>query len=455
MKHLVLSKYLSNKMKLRSKVVLGVVAWVAGTCSVFSQTNSTATIDSLRTSLNKLNTDVESLKNLKVNGWIQAQYQWAESKGAKTFDGGDFLANSNNRFMIRRGRIKFTYAMKNTQYVLQVNATERGVNLVDFFAKVGDPWSKGFYLTAGVMNRPYGFEIQQSSQDRETPERSRFTQLLMPNERDMGAMLTFQPAKGKPLFGLKVDAGFFNGTGIAVPGTTSLNGAGVVDFDSFKDFIGRIHYKKSWKEDKYTLGVGTSHYNGGYVYQNNRVFNAIKTDVNGLKTWGMADTSTSLFQGKRTPRVYLGGDVQFSVKTKLGTTTLRGEYITGNQSGTDDETKSAATLPAKKDVYQRKFNGGYAYLIQRFAHKHELALKYEWYDPNTQITGADLTGTNSMTKAELKYDMIGFGYNYLFSDNVKFMVYYNRVNNELAKGLNGYTADLKDDVFTLRVQYRF
>ncbi|MFA7275027.1 MAG: hypothetical protein WC044_14245 [Crocinitomicaceae bacterium] len=414
-------------------------------------------LDSLKNTVNHLVKDVEASKNLKISGWIQAQYQWTDTKGAKTYDGGDFLANSNNRFMIRRGRVKFVYTKGIAQYVLQVNASERGVNLVDLYAKLTDPWTKSLSLTAGVMNRPFGFEIQQSSVDRETPERSRFTQMLLPNERDLGAMLTFQPIKGKKLYGLKVDGGFYNGTGIAVPGTTSLNGAGVVDFDSFKDFMGRAHYKRSWKDDKVSFGVGVSHYNGGFVYQNNRVYSSFQTDSLGAISWQMKDTTNgTTFKNKKAPRIYFGGDLQFSFKSVLGTTTLRGEYITGQQAGVVDESKSPSTLPSKMETYIRNFDGGYAYLIQRIGKsKHELALKYEWYDPNTNFQGSDVVALNALTKAELKYTMIGLGYNCYLNENLKFMVYYNMVSNESTNGISGYARDLKDDVLTVRMQIKF
>ncbi len=440
------------KKGLLSLIVCGLMS------TLFAQqaTKQSEVNDSILKSLSKLSTELGNYKNLKISGWIQAQFQTAESIGAKTFDGGDFLANSNNRFMIRRGRVKFTYTKGITQYVLQVNATERGINVVDIYGKITEPWLNSFSLTAGIMNRPFGFEIQQSSSDRETPERARFTQTLLPNERDLGAMITYEVPKGKKLAGLKVDAGFYNGTGIAVPGTTSLNSAGVVDFDSFKDFIGRAAYKKSFKQDKVILGLGLSHYNGGFMYQNNRVFSSIVSDGAGMKTWMLSDTSNTGYKGKKAPRVYYGADLQLAIKTKLGTTTLRGEYIMGQQSGMIDESKSPAAMPSKLDTYVRDFNGGYVYLIQRIGKsKHEFVLKYDWYDPNTKVTGADLNGLNGMTKAELKYTMLGMGYNFYATENVKFMVYYNLVKNELSKGLSGYTTDLKDDVFTLRMQYRF
>ncbi len=415
----------------------------------------TLTTDSLNKKIDQLSTEVNGVKNLKVTGWVQAQFQWTETKGASTFDGGDFLPNSNTRFMIRRGRVKFTYSQKHTQYVLQLNATERGVNLVEIFGVVTDPWTKQFSLTAGVMNRPFGFEIQQSSAVRETPERSRFTQILLPNERDLGAMITWQPTKGKTLFGLKWDAGFYNGTGIAVPGTTSLNGAGVVDFDNYKDFISRLYYTKTTKNEKINFGIGTSYYNGGYVLQSNVVYDHIGLNNAGISQWMIADTSSNL-KGGRAPREYNDVELQFSVNSKLGKTTLRSEYMFGTQSGTATSSKSPAALPTSTSTYLRSFDGFYTYLIQRIGKtKHELAVKYEWYDPNTDLSSADFVTGTAMKSAEIKYTMLGLGYTYYHDANVKFMLYYNMVNNELAKGISGLSSDLKDDVITIRMQYRF
>ena len=432
--------------------------------SVYSQINQN---DSISTQFEKTNHEIENLKKLKVTGWVQAQYQIAESKGISNFDGGNFNTNQYERFMIRRGRVKFTYSQKLSQYVLQVNATERGVNLVEIFGKVTDPWTKFFSLTMGVMNRPFGFEIQQSSADRETPERSRFTQVLLPNERDLGAMLTFQPVKNSVLHGLKVDGGFFNGNGIYVPGTTSTGStgnttaAGLVDTDTYKDFIGRAHYKKSFKEDKYTFGVGASYYNGGVAYGSNKVYNTIVADVNGFQKWTAADTSNTSFKNKKAPRIYAGTDIQFSVKSILGTTTIRGEYIKGTQSGSLSENKSLnVTSVNANNTVERQFNGGYVYLVHRIAKtKHELALKYEWYDPNTRISTKDFSTGTSFKSTELKYEMLGLGYINYWDENVKFMIYYNIVRNEKAEGIKDLNAqfktDLKDNVLTLRMQYRF
>ncbi|MEY4351008.1 MAG: hypothetical protein RL078_1071 [Bacteroidota bacterium] len=411
--------------------------------------------DSIAKALKQLNADVSQLKNLKITGWVQAQYQWTQTPGAKTFDGGDFIANSNNRFMIRRGRFKLTYTNGLVQSVVQINATERGVNLVEYYGKLTNPWQKSLSITAGVMNRPFGFEIQQSSADRETPERSRFTQSLLPNERDLGFMLSFQPEKGKKLYGLKVDAGLYDGTGIAVPGTGSLNSAGVVEFDKYKDFIGRAHYKRTALQEKVNFGIGLSSYYGGNMYQNNKVYQ-MDAGTSGSATWILQDTTQQTFKGSRSPRRYFGADAQFAIKSVLGTTTMRGEYITGVQSAQVDDSRSPIALPSKQDTYIRNFNGGYVYLIQKIAKtKHEIALKYEWYDPNTKVSASNLNTSVGLTKAELKYTMLGVGYNYYFNDNCKLMVYYNFVRNETSSQISGFDADLKDDVLTVRMQFRF
>src|SRR5688572_13019855 len=46
---------------------------------------------------------------LKISGYIQPQFQIAEEKGVKSYSGGDFAENVSNRFMLRRGRVRFDY----------------------------------------------------------------------------------------------------------------------------------------------------------------------------------------------------------------------------------------------------------------------------------------------------------------------------------------------------------
>src|SRR5688572_25832917 len=67
--------------------------------------------------------------HIRLGGYIQPQYQVASEEGAKTYSGGDFPEYSNNRFMLRRGRIRFDYAHFNKDhkptihFVLQFDGT--------------------------------------------------------------------------------------------------------------------------------------------------------------------------------------------------------------------------------------------------------------------------------------------------------------------------------------------
>jgi hypothetical protein len=443
-----------------------ILSFMLAAYATFSQegaATSAPSNDSLNKSLQALKNEFELTKNLKIGGWVQAQYQYADTNGAKNFDGGDFPSNSNNRFMIRRGRIKFTYSQKNSQYVFQLNATERGVNIADCFAKYTDPWTHAISITMGAQNRPFGFEIQQSSADRESPERSRWLQNYLPNERDIGGMLTFAPQK--KLKGLKLDAGFFNGTGIAVPGTTTPAGSnpgttgvnGFTDFDYIKDFMGHLAYYNHNKSDKIKYGIGVSHYNGGFVYQNNKIYDKITTDSLGYKRWNViSDTAIINYRNKKAPRVYYGAEFFFSINTIAGTTTLRGEYFTGTQTSLATDPKSPQSQPnAAAAMYIRNFSGGYAYFIHRIGKsKHEVVVKYEWVDPNTKISAGDLNGKNGMIQGEIAYTILGFGYNLYVDKHVKFMFYYNTVKNEAAQ-ISGFSRDLKDNIFTARLQYKF
>jgi hypothetical protein len=452
---------------MRSKLTLLFVA--LGASAILAQENPPLNTDSLTKDMKHLRSDVNDLKNLKISGWIQAQFQYIETRGASNFDGGAFAPNSDKRFMIRRGRVKFTYNGKNSQYVMQINGTERGLNLTEIFAVATDPWTKSFSLVVGVMNRPFGFEIDQSSAVRESPERSRYTQILMPNERDMGAKFVFAPVKGKKLYGFRIDAGFYNGQGAYVPGTGTPAGypptttpvLGVNEFDFQKDFIGRLSYYKD-VNDNIKFGIGASHYNGGILYVNNRSYSDITTNAAGAKEWKITDTASSGFKGQTAQRIYLGGEVFFSIKTGLGTTTLRGEYITGTQPGTKGNSASPFYESQLGDTYLREFSGAYAYFIHRIGKtKHEIVVKSEYYDPNTKVSGKDILGTgDAFTTADIRYEQLGLGYNYYMYENVKFMFNYNIIRNEVtgisgSTGLTNFTKDITDNVLTVRMQYRF
>lgn len=394
---------------------------------------------------------------LRFSGYIQPQFQLAQSKGTEGYAGGDFGAAVNNRFMLRRGRIRMDYERFNKhdmpvlQFAFQFDGTERGVFIRDFYGRFFETKFNVLSLTGGMFARPFGYEVNLSSSDRETPERGRMSQILMKTERDLGAMVTFEPRrKDHPLRFLRIDAGAFNGQGLTA----------AADFDSHKDFIGRIAVKpQQLGRSKSLLSGGVSVLYGG-MQQFTAVINEMGT-VNGKAAY-VADSAASNI-GKIAPRHYYGADIQLKIPNGpgKGSTQLRAEYIQGQQTATADASETPGAIPVTaqgtpRPLYIRNFNGAYLYFIQHLgSSKHQAVVKYDWYDPNRKVAGKEIGQPGAaLTPADIRYNTLGIGYIYYASEHLKFMFYYDWVTNE-STALEGYEEDLKDNVFTCRMQYRF
>ena len=395
--------------------------------------------DTLGAAVNKLQGVVELMQRLKVTGYLQVQSQFTDSLG-NPFAGGNFPANTDKRFGVRRGRLKFTYNTLLTSFVAQFDITEKGFATKDIYMVVRDPWTQTASLTAGVFNRPFGYEIAFSSSARESPERARFTQTLFPGERDLGYMLTIQAPKTSPWNIFKIQGGFFAGNGLN-PET-----------DKKKDFIGQISLAKSSMDERFRWGIGASYYDGGVYQATANVYNM----NNGVYT----KDENAVTIGKFAKRQYIGVDAQFAVESPLGITNLRGEYLTGKQPSAAGSPNSFTANPAT-DLYLRKVQGSYIYLTQRIAGtKHQFVVKYDIFDPNTSVSGNQIgagtgTGIKTTTAGDLKYNTLGIGWIYAYDSTLKLMAYYDMVKNETSSNLAGYSKDLKDNVFTLRLQYKF
>lgn len=111
---------------------------------------------------------------IAITGYLQTQYQKAQSAGINSWSGGDFSKNSDERFMIRRGRLKIDRADKFSSIVFQIDATQNGLTLMDAFIQFHQPNSKDLRFTSGLFNRPFGYSIVYSSGYRDFPERQGF-----------------------------------------------------------------------------------------------------------------------------------------------------------------------------------------------------------------------------------------------------------------------------------------
>jgi phosphate-selective porin len=341
-------------------------------------------------------TAVSALTKLKLSGYAQTRYQ-AQQSLDETGAGGF------NRFSVRRGRLKATYTGDLVQYVLQIDAVPTGVTLKDAEATLFIPGTKQkLMLTAGQMKWPFGYEAQQSSSEREFPERTRVVRAFQPGERDRGAKFT-----GK--FGtLRLAAGVFDGNG------TDNTGFIGTDNDKEKDLIGRLGFDMKW------ISGGVSGWYGNTL---------------GKPSGTSPDAYRKAYRRSR-----LGADVQLYLDlVPVGGTAIKAEYITGTtyqRSGAEQ-----FGVPA---------SGWWAMVVQNLGLSNAAAIRYDSFDAEN---GREALETDGKLGSNNAIGTLGFTAIHYFSENLKVSATYELPMTATAEG--GSVEDPKDNLFTLQFQARF
>lgn len=389
------------------------------------------------------------------SGYIQPQFQYAESKGnPNIYQGGDWGAYSDNRFRLRRGRLRtdFTHYTEegkpSVYFLFQFDGTERGVNIRDFWGRYYENKFELFHFSAGMMARPFGHEVLLSSIFREAPERGRMSQILMGTERDLGFMVSLNSRKASSkMKWFAIDLGIYNGQGLTGP----------QEYDSHKDVVFRISSKKqSIPGTKIKVSGGLSGYFGGINNRNARLYSM--NEIGGV--WKLTADSLESNIGKTAQRQYFGGDIQIIIPNGNGQSEFRAEYVRGNQTGSLSNSTTPGTLPVDATggfapLATRPFDGAYFYYLQHLGSwKHQLVLKYDWYDPNKKVKGAEVNKDNGYSAADIRFNTIGAGYMHYINQYLKLVLWYEHPMNEKTS-LSGYDKDLKDGIFTCRAQFTF
>src|SRR6188474_3130644 len=108
---------------------------------------------------------IKRFQNINISGYMQPQFQVAESDGAASYAGGNFSQYSSSRFMLRRARVKIDYLLRTEErmpkvlFTFQIDATERGVIVRDMFIRLFETRKNTLAMTAGFFARPFGFKL--------------------------------------------------------------------------------------------------------------------------------------------------------------------------------------------------------------------------------------------------------------------------------------------------------
>ena len=423
-------------------------------------------VSGLTERLTTAESDLSKLTKIKISGYIQAQYQNFESPAT--------LSTSNNYFSLRRVRVKFTYeALDGIKFVLQPDFAPGALSLKDAYVVLNDRWTKSFSLTAGKFNRP-NYEVEYSSSQRELPERSAVIRALYPGERAIGAKLEYNPA-GLPLH---VQLALLNGA----DGLTINNSAGVnlnpnenKDYDNYKDIMVRATYN---------LGLGSF---GGLDFGAHGYFGSLKSNATSTLSSDYS-TVTAIKFGDAVKRNWVGGEFQLFADL-LGGMSLKGEYIAGKNASVGYSAVAAGADPVKNPPvpgvanFQNNFAGYYLYFIKNLGKKNQFAFRYDYYDPNTDISGKDVAVTKfsptdatvlkskTSGKSDLATTTFGLALHHYFDDNLRITLAYDIVKNEkvgtVGKVVDNYTDAhgvagtmdwsnaINQNALTLRIQAKF
>jgi len=464
-----------------------------------------------------LETDVAKLKQLKISGYVQPQWQWTDIDTNGAPNAGDQTKN-RNFFTIRRGRVKFQHTTDNVYYTLYPDITENGVILKEAYA--GWKAVKDLLdISMGAMNRPFGYEIAYSSSAREVTERSLAENRLFNGERDLGLQFAVTPTFGgvHPL----LEVGLFNGSDnfgkgpvvfnpantvadfstVAIGGTTAPKFvAGTSDTNRVKAITASLTneaalfnggYRENGKElighirvpfllsDDFSFDIGGSWSLGGITepsdlrgeYTSTGL--TFKTDGKGPSGTFNAKSGNDVFGLLAGNRSIFGADAQFYLSVlPFGGTIVKVELYTGQMPfyGTsallDSATLAQVGGVARPSTILKDVMGFYAMLVQNITDNYQLAVRYDVFDPNTKIKGTDFATLRSGTfnsgagfGQDLAQSTLTVDVNVFISGAMRLMLDYDKVMNEdFTRVVNGTTitqADPKDDRFTFRMQYKF
>jgi Phosphate-selective porin O and P len=382
-----------------------------------SLSDVSAKLDGLEEAYGGTKAIVDALAKIKVSGYIQGRYE----NHAESIDGVNRAtgrATEFNRFFIRRGRLKVTYTGTNAEYMIQTDATGDGVVLKDAEASIVDSWTPlNLKLTFGQFKVPFGYEVLQSSGDREMPERSVAIRTFFPNERDRGVRL--QASNGAFRFSGAVVNGNFIQDG------TLNNAYQNTDNNGWKDVVARVGADLDW------LVLGLS---GSYGIE-------LLTSA-AVPAAGMTPAVPITFN--EVARARIGGDIQTYLDDGIGGLALKAEAVMQRDRHRKTTGDFATGADPCKDVVAW---GGILTAVQNVGDYWGLFARLDQYRANI----SDRAGCAGATQNK-KLTTFGGGLNIYASANVKFTGVYEKVWGALK---DTTPTGRNDDRLTLQIQAKF
>ena len=388
-----------------------------------------AKIEGLSESLSVTNATLSPIAKLKFSGYIQGQYE-------KHQDSTSGLLPNNtpanlDRFSVRRGRLKATYTGENAEYLLQIDATGDAVVLKDAEATFVDTWTPfNFRITAGQFKVPFGYEVLQSSADREMPERATVIRTLFPGERDRGVRVVGTYQQFKLMFAA-VNGNFTQGDPLY----------GTRDQNRHVDLYGRI------VGDFDFVVAGLS---GEWGERLASTLSPAALTITDTNMDGIIQANEIMRPAQTTRRFGLwrvGADAQFYVDVPaVGGLALKGEVIYSHDESRDFRATALNPCLSKTGL-------GYILTgVQNIGDHFGVVARYDSWNPTTNSLDPGCmdtaTGTMATAIANDSQNTLGGGLIGYISANLKFTAIYEWL---MEQGTN----KKDNNILTVRLQARF
>ncbi len=385
---------------------------------------------------------VSWLDGFRVGGYLQAQYQHSSLSEDQLQQGGAPL--NQNEFLVRRARLRVDRVWQYASAALELDAnTVRGPRVgirraeaaVFYRGKNAETLPPLVQLSVGVMDIPFGYELNESSQARWFMERTQGGLSLFPTEPDIGAKVS-----GAVSF-IRYAVAVMNGEPVDESGFPR-------DPNNAKDVLARFTAEGA-VSDELRLSGGTS-------FSYGKGFHAGQDAGKSRVTWSDANEDSVAQPGElmgvlgsaATPsenfkRWAIGLEAGAWLKTKLGLSHLYGEVFAA--SNYDRGIMPSDPVTTRVDARQA---GAYLAFTQEITRYGIAGVRASFYDPNSDIF--EVRGGKALPKTQsikTLSPLVG-----VVVPHARLLFQYDFIRDYLARDEVGVPTNADNNQWTLRLQ---
>jgi hypothetical protein len=383
------------------------------------------------------------------SGYVQGQYENHQDSQDQLNQNGQSL--NYNRFSIRRARVSLTGEWEYAAAALELDANTTSGPQVDLrkaeaSLQYRPDRSKPPVLmaTMGLFDAPFGYELVESPRTRWFLERSQSSRALFPAEPDLGLRLAGA-------------LGFFRWTIAAQNGEPLGEASSFVlqDPNDAKDVIFRFGFDDApAKELQVAGGVSALRGRGFHPgtlpsgtsvqwHDNNGDGIVQQPELVGIAA--QSGTPSQSFD-----RWAVGADFRANFRWWLGVTKVYGEFFLAQNLDRGLYTAD----PISAGIDQREL-GFYAGIIQEVTRYGVIGLRYDMYDPNSNAFDKRSGSLVPLSEAiKTISPLVGFVLPDGDQERARLLFQYDIISNALARTNTGVPTNLKDNVWTVRLQVK-